>query len=430
MMLRTACFCESTDIHPQKSRWRKHHHHDNVWPEPLSLSSWCDSIWFYTIYFSLFFFFLKRFAPSYSQFCLWGLLSRACQTWLEMTLPNSLPSAWLPDLFWLILKIDFISIGRCWTLDLWIWTISRRTMAKSFRCSFSVLCYCHAGPRVFKTKTIRVEFRAHSWCLSAGLKATTVKQYLKHFEVMCVLHNLFRGIFGWLVSGTVLAGCNILISDIWYIWYYTSLQRLWIQKGLISPPVQGSKDLLIQHLQIFFCRWFCMSGLKEEPALYDSLFLPLLFPTFSPGRDGGGYSQVWTLSDPGGLSEVMTFLMCSSRPVHFLWAFLVGVAKSQVALAPSKFVGCLGSISEVASNWPRQECLVDCLSLIRTGHSVGEVFLLLRRRCMEETSGIEDGLAASSFYTAGFLTVSHFWVPRVLMSPCLLLPDRFRYRDW
>ena len=79
------------------------------------------------------------------------------------------------------------------------------------------------------------------------------------------------------------------------------------------------------------------------------------------------------------------------------------MAKSQVALAPSKFVGCLGSISEVASNWPRQECLVDCLSLIRTGHSVGEVFLLLRRRCMEETSGIEDGLAASSFYTAGFL---------------------------
>lgn len=161
----------------------------------------------------------------------------------------------------------------------------------------------------------------------------------------------------------------------WYIiydtWYYTRLQRLWIQKGLISPPVQGSKDLLIQHLQIFSCRWFCMSGLKEEPALYDSLFLPLFFPTFSPGRDGGGYSQVWTLSDPGGLSEVMTFLMCSSRPVHFRWAFLVGVAKSQVALAPSKFVGCLGSISEVASNWPRQECLVDCLSLIRTGHSVG-----------------------------------------------------------
>ena len=31
------------------------------------------------------------------------------------------------------------------------------------------------------------------------------------------------------------------------------------------------------------------------------------------------------------------------------------------------------------------------------------VLLLLRRRCMEETSGIEDGLAASSFYTAGFL---------------------------
>ena len=84
-------------------------------------------------------------------------------------------------------------------------------MAKSFRCLFSVLCFCHAGPRVFKTKTIRVEFRAHSWCLCAGLKATTVKQYLKHFEAMCVLHNLFRGIFGWLVSGTVLARCNLLI---------------------------------------------------------------------------------------------------------------------------------------------------------------------------------------------------------------------------
>ena len=53
------------------------------------------SIWFYfTLYFS---------------FSWNGSHHPILNTWLEMTLPNSLPSAWLRDLFWLILKIDFIN---------------------------------------------------------------------------------------------------------------------------------------------------------------------------------------------------------------------------------------------------------------------------------------------------------------------------------
>lgn len=94
--------------------------------------------------------------------------------------------------------------------------------------------------------------------------------------------------------------------------------------------------------------------------------------------------------------------MCASIPVHFFFErFWLGVAKSQVALAPSNSLDALRV--EVANNWPRQECLVDCLSLIQTGNSVGEVLLLLRLKCMicmEEMSVIEDGLAVSM---AGFL---------------------------
>lgn len=81
-------------------------------------------------------------------------------------------------------------------------------MAKGFSMLiFSTYGFCHAVPRVFQS--IRVEFRAHSWCLCADLKATIVKQCLKMFEASFVLHSLFRGIFGWLVSCTVFARCNI-----------------------------------------------------------------------------------------------------------------------------------------------------------------------------------------------------------------------------
>ena len=67
-------------------------------------------------------------------------------------------------------------------------------MAKGFSMFiFSTYGFCHAVPRVFQS--IRVEFRAHSWCLCADLKSTIVKQCLKQVLYFTTCLEAYSG--GW-----------------------------------------------------------------------------------------------------------------------------------------------------------------------------------------------------------------------------------------
>ena len=249
---------------------------------------------------------------------------------------------------------------------------------------------------------------------------------------MCVLHNLFRGIFGWLVSGTVLAGCNILISDIWYIWYYTSFlaivnpKRFWYLLQCKVPKIFWSNICRSFLAGDFACRGWRKNQLSMTHYSFHCFF---------------------QLSRQAGMvvDTARYELLVTQAGYPKLWHFWCVLQDLSIFFEPF----WLGWQNHKL-HWRLQNSL-DALAVFQKWPAIGpgknvwwtvypwsgpdtqwNMFLLLRRRCMEETSGIEDGLAASSFYTAGFLTVSHFWVPRVLMSHFLflLLPDRFRYRDW